>query len=230
MNQVGRNTRTWLDIWRLSDQEAALTIEADGSVFVVDFPERWSSPAVKSAQVGDVVGFAMELLGSAYRSFVDHGGSAALLWSLIEDQIGNPTEVVSLLEFLDEHGEAVEADLLRFYHLDLASDLGGPTLPWPRLARLLRHLPPESATWQAVAGPDAVWSTTDHLLALVVDVLQVANWQRAGDKRAKRPEPLPRPGMPGRARRSALSPAQMRRRLHDLARRAARRRQVSSGD
>lgn len=121
----------------------------------------------------------------------------------------------------------MEADLLRFYHLDLAADLGGESLSWPRLARLVRQLPPESATWQSFTGPEP-WGTTEHLLALIVDVLQIANWQRAGDKRAKRPEPLPRPGMAGGPRRSDLTPAQMRRRLHDFARRAVRRKEVNS--
>ncbi len=33
------------------------------------------------------------------------------------------------------------------------------------------------------------------MTAAVVDHLAVANWQRAGDKRATRPTPVPRPGL-----------------------------------
>jgi hypothetical protein len=32
------------------------------------------------------------------------------------------------------------------------------------------------------------------MLANVVDLLNAANWQRGGDKRARRPKPMPRPG------------------------------------
>jgi len=47
-------------------------------------------------------------------------------------------------------------------------------------------------------NPDsAMWGLSEHLLAKVFDVLQEANWQRQGDNRAPRPEPLPRPGVEG---------------------------------
>jgi len=43
--------------------------------------------------------------------------------------------------------------------------------------------------------PDAsAWGDQEHLLALIVDVLQAANWQRGGNARAPKPKPLPRPG------------------------------------
>lgn len=34
------------------------------------------------------------------------------------------------------------------------------------------------------------WSLTDHLLAMVLDELRLANWQRVGKKGLKRPKPL----------------------------------------
>ncbi len=58
---------------------------------------------------------------------------------------------------------------------------------------LLQHLPPESATHTALLGPQ--WTRTDHLLATVVDVLAIANWQRQGKKGAPRPKPVRRPGV-----------------------------------
>jgi hypothetical protein len=39
-----------------------------------------------------------------------------------------------------------------------------------------------------VEGGDG-WSRTDHLLALIIDELRLANWQRTG-KKANRPEPF----------------------------------------
>jgi hypothetical protein len=62
-----------------------------------------------------------------------------------------------------------------------------------RLATLIRYLPSDSATVRAL-DPSSQWSTTDHLLAAVVDTLRVANWQRAGDRRVSPPTPLQRPG------------------------------------
>lgn len=49
---------------------------------------------------------------------------------------------------------------------------------------------PESLLAQALGGDG--WSRTDHLLALVVDELRVANWQRSkdGSKGRNRPTPI----------------------------------------
>lgn len=51
-------------------------------------------------------------------------------------------------------------------------------------------------------GDDARWGLAEQLLATAVDVLQMANWQRGGDKKARRPKPIPRPGVtnPGEQR------------------------------
>ena len=61
-----------------------------------------------------------------------------------------------------------------------------------RAAVLAMQLPAGAQTWVAV-GADRAWTLTDHLTATVVDVLQIGNWQRAGDSKAKRPTPLKRP-------------------------------------
>jgi len=58
------------------------------------------------------------------------------------------------------------------------------------------NLPAESATVRAMVGDSAAWSTEAHLTALVVDALNVANWQRAARKGSTRPTPIQRPGMP----------------------------------
>lgn len=64
-------------------------------------------------------------------------------------------------------------------------------------------------------GEAALWGVTDYLLAAAVDALNAANWQRAGDKKAHRPKPLPRPVPPRR-----LTPDQEAR-LRDFRRRHA---------
>ena len=53
-------------------------------------------------------------------------------------------------------------------------------------------LPPGASLWNEIGG-DAAWTTSEHLLANVLDTLNAANWQRAGDSKAKAPKPIPRP-------------------------------------
>lgn len=57
------------------------------------------------------------------------------------------------------------------------------------LADLVQHLPPDAALWR---DPDAgpIWGSTQTLLAAVVNLLAAANWQRAGDQDAPRPDPI----------------------------------------
>jgi hypothetical protein len=88
---------------------------------------------------------------------------------------------------------------LRFYGIDLL-DLYRGRLSLRRLAVLVRQLPPESATVRALT-PEAAWSTTDYLLAAVLDAARWGNWltvetnKRKGAKNP-RPLPVPRPGDP----------------------------------
>ena len=58
---------------------------------------------------------------------------------------------------------------------------------------LVANLPRESSTVREILGGEYVsWSTTDWLLAGVLDVLQGANWQR-GNGKGSRPKPVVRP-------------------------------------
>lgn len=88
--------------------------------------------------------------------------------------------ILGLYRLLGEHGEAIEFDLLeRHYRLD---DLGTEALSWRDLFVLVRRWEkqPGTATAEAVHGER--WSVTDQLLAHVFDLLNLANWQRAGKK------------------------------------------------
>jgi len=100
----------------------------------------------------------------------------------------------------------------------------GSRLTWRRLGVLIAHLPPESATKTALRdelgdadvtrlagarqghGP---WSHTELLLAAVKDAIErliYVQYQRAGVKGLKAPEPMPRPGV-GRGNVRAINPA-----------------------
>lgn len=112
------------------------------------------------------------------------------------DQVGG---IAGLSALLSEHGEAVEADLLRqgIRLSDIATRSG---VKWRRLRVLVTNLPPGSATWRAM-NLSAAWTDEAHLMATAVDVLAAANWQRSkdGQKGTNRPKPLQRPGSAPRA-------------------------------
>lgn len=54
-------------------------------------------------------------------------------------------------------------------------------------------MPVTSQTAHALYGDTVTWTTSEHLLANVVDLTSTANWQRGGGK-GKRPKRLHRPG------------------------------------
>jgi hypothetical protein len=119
---------------------------------------------------------------------------------------------------LAEHGEAIEADLLRWYHVDIL-DLGTERLSWRRLNSLIRHLPRDSAFVRAMLDERARWGEAEHLLAAVVDAIQAGNWLLASahsKHRVQRPKRILRPGERdldhiGRGR--GFTVAELRRRL-----------------
>jgi hypothetical protein len=131
--------------------------------------------------------------------------------------------ILGLYGLLREHGEAIEADLQRYYTLPLSA-LGTRALTWRRLGVLLRQLPAESALHRGVAGPS--WDVDTQLLAVTANRLGILAWQGAGSK-GKPPEPIKPPET--KRPRSLVSVPEMRRRLAaDKARRARQLRQEVS--
>lgn len=107
--------------------------------------------------------------------------------------------IAGLCRLLSEHGEAIEADLARYYGADIR-DLfrPGSGLTWRRLRALVTNLPAESALGRALGGEDSVWTLETQLLAALHDRLAEANWQRANEgarSPSRRPTPIPRPGV-----------------------------------
>lgn len=104
-----------------------------------------------------------------------------------------PGGIRSLCRLLEENGEAVEYDLIA---LGLRLDwLGSEALSWRDLWVIVRNSPRGSAVSRAVNGESDTWGMPEQLLAGLFDLLSMANWQRQGDEKADRPEPLPRPGV-----------------------------------
>ena len=82
---------------------------------------------------------------------------------------------------LRTHSDAIEADLQRFYGIDLG-DLWRGGLSARRLSVLIAHLPPGSATWSVLHNIPAGWQLTDFLLA---DLYQAFT----GKEHPSRPKP-----------------------------------------
>ena len=103
-------------------------------------------------------------------------------------------------------------------------DAGSSRLSWRRVNNLLARLPLGSELLIELHGEQARWSAAEHLLANLCDLLMQGNWQRGGDKHARKPAPLPRPGdiEKQQRKRTQLTPRQVQLKLQQqLARRAA---------
>lgn len=110
---------------------------------------------------------------------------------------------------------------------------GRPRLTWRELAVYVRQLPPRARLRVAMGHTDGLWGLQEHLQALAIDELRVANWQRQNEgvkpsKQTKPPKPMDRPG-PGRTR-DKHSPERIAKRKAALERAATRRRALASGE
>ncbi|MFE3853443.1 hypothetical protein ACFXPN_20185 [Streptomyces griseorubiginosus] len=84
-----------------------------------------------------------------------------------------------------------------------------------------------------MGNTDGLWRLQEHLLALTIDELRIANWQRQNEgvkesKQTKPPKPMARPGV-GRGR-DKNSPERIAKRKAALARAAERRSALARGE
>ena len=106
--------------------------------------------------------------------------------------------ILSLALLIEEHGGAIEYDLLTRTHYSL-DDVGG-ALSWSSLNSFIKNLDSDSAFAREV-NKTMGWETTvktNDLLANIFDMLQVihadlVSWGTRGKKKAK-VKPYPRPG------------------------------------
>ena len=69
---------------------------------------------------------------------------------------------------------------------------GTDRVTWRDIFVVLRHSGTDSALVRFEHPEESAWSVTDHLLANVIDLLNLRLWQESGGK-ARRPDPIPRP-------------------------------------
>lgn len=105
--------------------------------------------------------------------------------------------IISLAKFVEEHREALNADLL---HTGFEVEDIGCALSWGALGAFIKHLPPDSALIRELHPEESAWATTlktNSILADIYDVLSAINANLAAigtGKPAKRFKPYPRPG------------------------------------
>ncbi|MFD3517701.1 hypothetical protein [Streptomyces sp. NPDC058657] len=89
----------------------------------------------------------------------------------------------------------------------------------------MRQFPAGARTRVALGDTDSQWGLAEHVQALVVDELRVANWQRANSglkphEQSPFPEPMDRPGVQQKKRREITAEdllAHRERHLHAVA-------------
>ncbi len=99
--------------------------------------------------------------------------------------------ILGLLELVEQHQEAIEYELLRIGRR--LRDLG-TRLTWRDLLVLVRgwQKSPHNAVSEAIHGY-SVWTIEEQLLAELIDVGRMANWQRQNKPHAAKPKRTPRP-------------------------------------
>lgn len=112
-----------------------------------------------------------------------------------------PGGIFGLLEFHDEHQEAVERDLIV---LGLRwRDVGTKALTWRDLSAIVTAAQPGSAIYRALTAEGSGWTATEYILADVYDAIERVRFYTAGAagiKRPRKPKPYPRPGVTAKDR------------------------------
>lgn len=98
--------------------------------------------------------------------------------------------ILGLLALITEQREAVEYECIRLGHR--LRDYPSPQHTWRDLWVIVRMAPADSPLARHMHPVETAWTASDYLMALAVDALNAANWQRGG--KGQRPKPIPRPG------------------------------------
>ncbi|WGH21088.1 tail assembly chaperone [Arthrobacter phage Cassia] len=139
----------------------------DGQDFSVLPSSEWSFDALEAYETGRVLAFLQEILdGDSYQTLRAMKPKASVLGDFVialQRAAGIAGKLGALVRLLRESPDVVEADLQRFYGVDLADYWRGELSP-RRLSVLIQQLPPTSATARHFANADG-WDLHAFLLA-----------------------------------------------------------------
>lgn len=117
---------------------------------------------------------------------------------------GHGGGIVGLVRLLNEHGEAIEYELLTIgRHID---NLGTRRLTWRDLKVVALGSPPGGALHRSIDPLGAGWTADTYLLAAVADYEALSVWQRGGKKNNK-PKPVWRPNVKAEKKKSLTAEA-----------------------
>lgn len=129
-----------------------------------------------------------------------------------------------LLDLIDKHGKALEADLI-CAGLRLRN-VGSPDFTWRDLLVFVQESSQDSALFRKMYPEQYQWDNQNMLLAGILDAMNIQIWMQTKDGKYGRnkPEPIPRPGIKPARRRTkgvAVPIDQFKKRLADMRRRVA---------
>ncbi|UVK63536.1 tail assembly chaperone [Arthrobacter phage Janeemi] len=145
----------------------AIPFTFDGKDFVVVPSSEWSFDALEAYEEGRVLAFLREILDEeSFKTLRAMKPKASVLGEFVvalQKASGIAGKLATLVVLLRESPDVVEADLQRFYGVDLAGYWRGELSP-RRLSVLIEQLPPTSATARHYAKADG-WDLHAFLLA-----------------------------------------------------------------
>ena len=118
--------------------------------------------------------------------------------------------ISGLVELIERHGEAIDADLQHFYPGRSLADLVTGRMSFRQLGVLIKGLPGDgTAIWRAnrrtqhegpvvaVDPPDDWWTPDRQLMATAIDELRLLFWTKTKDaaRGENMPQPIKRPGV-----------------------------------
>lgn len=125
--------------------------------------------------------------------------------------------IEGLCRLVDEHGEALEYDLITRAGMTL-DDVPG-RMPWTALRSFVKHLDTSSALSKKVSPNTAGWQGADRvpmILADLIDAVNLFRWEfecantPKKRRRPRQPEPYPRPGVKKKDKKIGKDPIPIR--------------------
>ncbi|QWY81836.1 tail assembly chaperone [Microbacterium phage Honk] len=150
--------------------DAPIDFDFEGLPLSVLPTNKWSFKALDRFERGYATTFlSLVLTGDSYERLLDADPDAAAIGRLIgalQKAAGGLGKLTALARLLREAPDAVDADLQRFYGVDLADYYRGE-LSLRRLAGFLKHLPADSAVRRLANDGDPDWTREEYLLTHV---------------------------------------------------------------